>query len=236
MLNYSQFSYFIKVLIFTTTSAFYTIDPSQAQSIVGLQFGKCYSKYEVIEGSSMFYDFSESYDHKGLLVKLFYSYSLVKQLSIKQNIGYEKRGAIIERDYGWVGYDEFSLNYLNLSTSLNFHPIKFVSFYFGLNYNYLIKAVDYCCDNSKSTSTDLYRKFDIGYNLGSKIVVKGFFIEASLFRSIKPIWVIDISTINPSLKNTEYRNNSLDFSIGYQMDLNKMIERKYKNSFDENKQ
>ncbi|MBI1226603.1 MAG: hypothetical protein GC192_15325 [Bacteroidetes bacterium] len=219
-----------QVLVFLTfiTTTLASIYSSHAQSAIGVQFGKCYSKFDVVEGSVKFYDFSEEFDHKSPIVKTFYSYFPIKQLGIKQSIGYEKRGVIIKNDPGWVGYTKFSLNYLHLSTSLNLRPIKYLNIHCGLNYNYLVKAVGYYGRDGSGETTEHYSKFDIGYDIGSAIIIKGVFIEGSIFKSIKPIRSFGFSVFDPNLKDTEYRNNSYEISIGYQVEINKIIKKKKK--------
>ncbi len=214
------------LLSFITSLA--SICPSQAQSIVGIQIGKCYSKFDAVEGSIKVDEFSKEHDHKNPIIRMFYSYFPIKQLGIKQNIGYEKRGAIVKEAHGIVGYTKYSLNYLHLSTSLNLRPIKYLNLYCGLNYNYLIKAVGYYDKNGRGEITDSYGKFDIGYDVGGAIIIRGVFIEGSIFKSIKPISSYGLSIIDPSLKDTKNWNNSFQISIGYQMELRKIFKKKEK--------
>lgn len=193
-----------------------------AQSGIGLHFGKCYSKFHVVEGEGKFYDFSPDFDHQGIKAEAYYSYSLNKYLRLRPSLGYIRRGTIVKRDYGIVGFDKFTLEYLDISINSDISPIKYLMIQFGLNNNYLIKETSYWGKDRSSEGTEFYKRFDFGYKLGASLIVKNVFISASYFRSIKPIRVIDfLSTVIPDAKNTEYRNRSIEVSIGYHFNLKK---------------
>lgn len=193
-----------------------------AQSGIGFHFGKCYSKFNVVEGEAKLYDFSSDFDHKGFTAELYYSYSFNKYLRLRPNLGYSKRGVIIKRDYGWVGFDKFTLNYLDISVNADIYPIKYFSLTCGLNNNYLIKETSFWGEGRSSEGTELYKQFDFGYNLGAMVTIKNVFICIGYFKSIKPARVIDfVSTVFPDAKNTEYRNTSIEVSIGYHFNLKK---------------
>ncbi|MCB0519647.1 MAG: outer membrane beta-barrel protein [Lewinellaceae bacterium] len=211
------------ILLMGLTTIYTTI---QAQSGIGFHFGNCYSKFHVVEGEGKFYDFSPDFDHKGFKAELYYCYAFNKYLKLKPSLGYIKRGAIIKRDYGWVGIDKFTLNYLDISANIDISPIEYFSINCGLNNNYLIKETSFLGKVRSSDGTEFYKRFDFGYELGATITIRNIFINASYFKSIKPIRVIDfISTIFPDAKNTEYRNCSIEVSIGYHFNLQKKKER-----------
>lgn len=193
-----------------------------AQSSIGLHFGRCYSKFHVVEGETKLYEFSSDFDHKSFITELYYSYSFNKYLRLRPSLGYSKRGAIIKRDYGWVGFDKFTLNYLNVSVNADIFLIKYFALNFGLSNNYLLKATSFWGEDRSSEGTELYKRLDFGYRLGATTTIKNMFITVSYFKSIKPARVIDFaSTIFPDAENTEYRNCSTEISIGYNFNLKK---------------
>lgn len=70
--------------------------------------------------------------------------------------------------------------------------------------------------------TELFNRNDLGYKLGMTRTIKNIFINANYFKSFKPIRVNDfLSPIIPDTKATEYRNNSIEVSIGYHFNLKK---------------
>ncbi len=223
-MNSNSFQYNLKKLQIASLLSICLLLTSacHAQSKIGIQVGKSYSKFDVINGNGYkFYDFSNSLDHEGYLFDFFYSYSLNKFFSLKPNIGYVKRGAIIKRDYGWVGFDKFSLKYFDISAALRFSPVKYVTLNCGINYNFLIRAIAYYGKDGVGFTTDHYNRFDFGFEGGVTITVKDIFLNANYFRSINPIRTIDFSSVNPNITNTVYRNKSLEFSIGYQFVISK---------------
>jgi hypothetical protein len=220
------FSKVLNVILLITWLIFSVVGYVQAQSKVGIQVGKSYSKFNVKEGTFKDYDFSDNNDHEGYSVNAYYTYSLNRFFNLSQRIGFVKRGAIIERDYGFVGYDKFSLKYLNMATKVGFSPVKFFNLYCGLNYNYLREAVAYFGKDRHFYTTGHYNRVDIGYDFGGRVVVKGIFLDANFFRSLKPIVEIDSSVNDLGIKATEYRNESLEFSIGYQLELRKLKKEK----------
>jgi len=195
----------------------------QSNSVVGLKIGKCYSRFDVNQGTIITDEFYNKYDHKGINFNAFYGFQFNKFLGTSANIGYSQRGVIVKRSHGVIGYDEYSLDYYDFSLAINIFPVKFLSINAGLNYNYLKRAVDYFDGYKRHwDSREFYKKYDFGYNLGLDVIIKNILLGCSYFHSFTPIRKSDFKVIDPNIKETTYKNESLVISIGYQIDLSKL--------------
>lgn len=132
------------MLIFLFILLFGTTFPIIAQSKLGFNIGRSYSKFISSNNAGIvLYDFSEKFDHKGFLFNINYNYQINKYISLRPSIGYAKRGTNLQTNIGIIGYNKFSLNYLNTSLLIGISPFKFISINGGINIGYLIKATDY---------------------------------------------------------------------------------------------
>jgi hypothetical protein len=193
-----------------------------AQSGIGLEIGIVQSKFHVVEGAVNLQEFSNSFDHQGFKGMFYYEYKFNKLISAKQSIGFVKRGAIIKRDVGFISFKKYSIGYIDMSTTINFSPLNFFALSCGINYNRQTKANIYSHQGEKYDDSAFFRKIDLGYNLGAIVTVKNIFVRFNYFKSFNPIRVTNIvAPIDPDAKDTEYYNNSLEFSIGYHFDLQK---------------
>lgn len=181
-----------------------------SQSSIGLQIGKSYSKFEVTESTVNNYEYSPAYDHEGYLITVVFSHAFNKYFSVKSGLGYVKRGAIVTRDNGIVGYDKFSLNYLRLPLTIGVLPLKYLTINGGLSTAYLTKAKSFFGKDGYFETTESYERFDVGWETGLTMTFRNFSVNGSYFQSLKPVRVDE--------KNF---NRSLEFSIGYQFNLKK---------------
>ncbi len=200
--------------------------PLFSQSKLGFNIGRSYSKFQVYnDGVLEFYEFSPDFDHRGFLANIIYSYSFGKFININPSIGYIKRGAIVTRDNGIVGYEKFSLNYVNMSLLMGVSPFKFINIKGGLSGNYLASAIGYWDGERRSwKSTEPYNRWDIGYKAEANVTVKNFFISAGYFHSLVEASSINLNIPipgNPVNERNGYRNRSFEFSIGYMFNLNR---------------
>jgi hypothetical protein len=201
-----------------------------SQARLGLQIGRSYSMFHVENsGQLKFYDLSQEFDHQGLLANASFSYFYKKNLGFDVGLGYVKRGTVVLRDYGIVGYDKFSLNYINLSLLLSASPCKFFRVNGGISPNYLVSAVAYWGKNKSANTTEFYERFDIGFKTGLTISIKNITLNANYFHSFKKARSIELNLPipgNPVEEKNGYYNRSIEFSLGYQLDLKKKVQSK----------
>lgn len=194
-----------------------------AQNSIGIQIGKSYSKFDVMRsGNFKVYDFSEEFDHDGFLAEIYYSHSPHKIIKLRPSISYNRRGAIVERDYGIVGHDKFSLNYLGIGATVGFSPVNQITIHSGLHYSYLMYSCSYWGNGrvSKSNSSeDTFSDFDLGYKAGLTLNIFNVLVSANYYESLIPLWELDHSLFNSNA--IEYRNRSIEVSIGYNLNLGK---------------
>ncbi|MFT5169119.1 MAG: hypothetical protein ACI8P3_004367 [Saprospiraceae bacterium] len=210
----------MKYLILFTACFFCQI--SNAQSGIGIETGIVQSRFHVVEGAFDLRELSDKFDHRGFKGKFYYQYNFNKFISIKQSVGFIKRGAIIKRNVGYVSFKKYSIGYIDLSTNVNFSPFNFFTFSGGINYNILTKADLHYRQGRISDNSTLFKKLDLGYNLGVILTSNNFFVRFNYFKSFNPIRISNIVTpIDPEAKDTGYYNNSIEFSIGYHFNLKK---------------
>jgi hypothetical protein len=143
-------------------------------------------------------------------------------------LGYAKRGATILRDYGIVGYDKFSLNYLDLSLLLNLWPCKFFGINGGFGFGYLMGAKGYWGKDRSAATTEHYNRFDLGVKAGATLSIKNITLNLSYTHSLNKLRSIYLKLPIPGAPDegeTSYYNRSLEFSIGYQFEILKKAEK-----------
>lgn len=222
-----SFSFTKPLLIFLFTLSVGATFPIIAQSKIGFNIGRSYSKFHVHnDGVLEFYEFSPDFDHKGFLANILYSYHFGKYFNINPSVGYIKRGAIVTRDRGIIGFNKFSLNYINMSLLAGIAPVDFINIKCGLSNNYFLNEISYWGKNSSIKSSDYYKRWDIGLKSEAIITVKNFFISAGYFHGLTYAREIGLSIPvpgNPVNEKNGYRNRSFEFAVGYMFDLKKKV-------------